>query len=140
MPDHTPMDLAVFADDEGNSVRITVLGPEPSWSGGFAAEIIVETPFVNGRTDLILYDSKLQAWAEALDRLDAGEDIAWMEMSNGPSVFIRLAGDRDCPEVTVEDESHSMVTVRVPVVLPDGWIADHRERLRLLREGPRPRP
>ncbi|GAA2081348.1 hypothetical protein GCM10009780_18790 [Actinomadura alba] len=52
---------------------------------------------MSGRTDLILSDSKLRVWADALDRLDAGEDIAWMAMSRGPSVFIRLTGDRDCP-------------------------------------------
>ncbi|WP_220451704.1 DUF5959 family protein [Streptomyces qaidamensis] len=40
-------------------------------------------------------------------------------MSNGPSVFIQLAGERDCPEVVVEDELGSMVTVRVPLVPPD---------------------
>lgn len=134
MPDFAPLDLALFADEEGNSVRITVLGPVPHWPEGLTSEIVVCTPFVSGRTDLTLYDSKLLAWAEALDKLDAGEDIAWMETSNGPSVLIHLAGERDCPEVVVEDESRSMVTVRVPVDLPQGWIADHRERLRLLRE------
>ncbi|MGQ7747213.1 DUF5959 family protein [Streptomyces sp. WC2508] len=41
-----------------------------------------------------------------------------------------LTGERDCPEVVVEDESESMVTVRVPLVPPDDWIADHRQRLR----------
>ncbi|MEV4877444.1 DUF5959 family protein [Streptomyces cyaneofuscatus] len=30
----------------------------------------------------------------------------------------------------VEDEEWSMVTVRVPLVPPDDWIADHRRRLR----------
>ncbi|MFJ9690546.1 DUF5959 family protein [Kitasatospora sp. NPDC101183] len=40
--------------------------------------------------DLALYVSKLESWANALDRLDAGEDIAWMEMSRGPSIFIQL--------------------------------------------------
>jgi hypothetical protein len=53
-----------------------------------------------------------------------------MEMSSGPSIFIQLTGERDCPEVVVEDESGSMVTVRVPLVPPDNWIADHRQRLR----------
>ncbi|MFF4392694.1 DUF5959 family protein [Streptomyces sp. NPDC001552] len=53
-----------------------------------------------------------------------------MEMSRGPSVFVQLTDDRDCPEVVVEDESGSMVTVRVPFVPPDVWIADHRQRLR----------
>lgn len=129
-----PIDLAVFADEEGNSVRITVLGPVPDWPAGLAADIVVQTPFVSGRTGLILFDSRLQEWAEALDRLDMGEDIAWMRMSRGPSLSICLTGDRDCPEVVVDDETRSMVTIRVPVALPEGWIADHHERLRLLRE------
>ncbi|MEU8965540.1 DUF5959 family protein [Streptomyces sp. NPDC048491] len=38
-------------------------------------------------------------------------------------------GEHDCPEVVVEDESGSMVTVRVPLVPLDDWIADHRQRL-----------
>ncbi|MFJ8731952.1 DUF5959 family protein [Streptomyces bauhiniae] len=37
-------------------------------------------------------------------------------------------------EVVVEDESGSMATVRVPVGLPDGWIDDHRRRLRQVRD------
>lgn len=53
-----------------------------------------------------------------------------MEMSSGPSILIQLTGERDCPEVIVEDESGSMVTVRVPLVPPDDWIADQRQRLR----------
>lgn len=132
MADFEPMDLVVLADDEGNSVRVHVLGPEPSWPQGLAAEIVVETPFVTGRTDLVLSGHKLRAWAEALDKLDAGESAAWMELSRGPSIAVRLTGDRDCPEVVVDDESCSMVTVRVPVVLPEDWIEDHRVRLRTL--------
>jgi len=136
--DVAPMDLVVLADDEGNSVRIKVLGPEPTWSAGLAGEIVVETPFVSGRTSLILSASKLQAWGNALDSLDAGQDIAWMAMDRGPSVFIQLTGDRDCPEVVVEDESYSMVTVRVPIVLPGDWIASHRRRLRALTDSWKP--
>ncbi|MXG28373.1 DUF5959 family protein [Streptomyces sp. YIM 132580] len=67
-----------------------------------------------------------------LDRLDVGEDAARREMSRGPSLFIRLTGERERPEVVVEDEGWSMVTVRVPLVPPDDRIADHR---RLLRRG-----
>ncbi|MEU5220976.1 DUF5959 family protein [Streptomyces sp. NPDC020807] len=123
MGDIAPRALIFLADDEGNSVTVNVLG------AGLEAEIVVRTPFVSGRINLVLYASKLESWADALNRLDAGEDVAWMEMSNGPSIFIQLAGERDCPEVVVEDESGSMVTVRVPIVPPDDWIADHRERL-----------
>jgi hypothetical protein len=125
-----PGELISLADDEGNSVVVNVLGCDPGWTAGLDAEIVVKTPFVSGRIDLALYLSKLESWADALSRLDAGEDVAWMEMSRGPSLFIQLTGERDCPEVIVEDESGSMVTVRVPLVPPDDWIADHRRRLR----------
>ncbi|MGW1328058.1 DUF5959 family protein [Streptomyces antibioticus] len=125
-----PRELISLADDEGNSVSVNVLGRSPGWTAGLDAEIVVKTPFVSGRIDLALYVEKLESWADALDRLDAGEDVAWMEMRSGPSVLIQLTGERDCPEVVVEDESGSMVTVRVPLVPPDNWIADHRHRLR----------
>lgn len=124
-----PRELIFLADEEGNSVSVNVLGRGLRWSAGLDAEIVVRTPFVSGRVDLVLTTSKLERWADALNRLDAGEDVAWMEMSRGPSIFIKLTGERDCPEVVVEDESGSMVTVRVPLVPPDDWIADHRQRL-----------
>src|SRR5258708_25555173 len=63
-----PMDLVVLADDEGNSVCVKVLGRHPDWSAGLAAEIVVQTPFVSGRIDLVLSASKLEAWADALAR------------------------------------------------------------------------
>ncbi|KUM84419.1 MULTISPECIES: DUF5959 family protein [Streptomyces] len=125
-----PRELISLADDEGNSVSINVLGRSPGWSAGLDAEIVVKTPFVSGRVDLALYVARLESWAAALDRLEAGEDVAWMDMNRGPSLFIQLTGERGCPEVVVEDESGSMVSVRIPLVPPNGWIADHRERLR----------
>lgn len=134
MDDEPPRGLISLADDEGNSVAVDILGRNPRWTAGLDAEIVVKTPFVSGRIDLALSVSKLESWADALDRLDAGEDAAWMEMSRGPSIFIQLAGERDCPEVVVEDESGSMVTVRVPLIPPDSWIADHRQRLRQVRD------
>ncbi|WYB29071.1 DUF5959 family protein [Streptomyces sp. SM1P] len=130
MGDRPPRELICLADDEGNSVSVNVLGRSPGWTAGLDAEIVVRTPFVSGRIDLALYVPRLESWADALDRLDAGEDVAWMKMSSGPSIFIQLTGERDCPEVVVEDESGSMVTVRVPLVPPDDWVADHRRRLR----------
>ncbi|MEU5622580.1 DUF5959 family protein [Streptomyces tendae] len=130
MGDSPPRELISLADDEGNSVSVNVRGRSRSWAAGLDAEIVVKTPFVSGRIDLALYVARLESWADALDRLDAGKDVAWMEMSRGPSIFIQLTGERDCPEVVVEDESGSMVTVRVPLVPPDDWIADHRRRLR----------
>ncbi|MGI5401246.1 DUF5959 family protein [Streptomyces sp. CA-135486] len=129
MGDIVPRELISLADDEGNSVTVNVLGRSSGWAAGLDAEIVVRTPFVSGSCYLALYIAKLESWSDALNRLDAGEDVAWMEMSRGASIFIQLVGERDCPEVVVEDESGSMVTVRVPIALPDDWIADHRQRL-----------
>ncbi|MFD5461605.1 DUF5959 family protein [Kitasatospora sp. NPDC127059] len=123
------LDLALFRDDEGNSVRITVLGPLPGVPGGLAAEIVVDTPFVAGRVKLSLWRSRLTSWGEALDRLEAGEDIAWLHVQRGPSVFVQLDGERGCPEVVIEDALVSMATVRVPIDLPPDWIATHRHLL-----------
>ncbi|WP_327180514.1 DUF5959 family protein [Streptomyces sp. NBC_01334] len=66
---------------------------------------------------------------EALDRPEAGEDIAWLHVQRGPSVFIHLNGQRDCPEVVVDDDLTSMATVRVPIDLPTDWIETHRHLL-----------
>lgn len=133
MADTAPRELLLLADDEGNSVTVNVLGRDRGWAAGLDAEIVVRTPFVSGRVRLVLSASKLKSWGEALERLDAGEDAGWMEMDRGPSISIQLRGERDCPEVVVEDETVSMVTVRVPVVPPDDWIADHRRRLDQVR-------
>ena len=130
MGDSPPRELISLADEEGNSVSVNVLGRSPRWTAGLDAEIVVRTPFVSGRIDLALYVARLESWADMLDRLDAGEDVAWMRMSSGPSISIQLTGERDCPEVVVADENGSMVTVRIPLVPPDDWIADHRRRLR----------
>ncbi|MEV0557468.1 DUF5959 family protein [Streptomyces sp. NPDC050597] len=126
-----PTDLALLADEEGNSVRITVLGRHPLMAAGLAAEIVVETPFVRGRLELALWRRRLEAWGRALDAAShRGEDIAWMTVEQGPSISIRLTGERDCPEVIVEDDTISMATVCVPVDLPRNWIDGHRQKLR----------
>lgn len=53
-----------------------------------------------------------------------------MTVERGPSISIRLTGERDCPEVIVEDDTISMATVCVPVDLPRNWIDSHRRKLR----------
>ncbi|WP_405512596.1 DUF5959 family protein [Streptomyces canus] len=62
------------------------MGRGLGWSAGLDAEIVVRTPFVSGRVALVLTTSKSERWADALDRLDVGEDVAWMKMSRGPSI------------------------------------------------------
>jgi hypothetical protein len=127
-----PYELVRLSDD-GNEVRITVLSAASAslWE----AEISVRSTFVKGRTLLMLFPSKLKSWAQALERLAAGEDVTWMESGNGPTVRIRLDGEYDCPDVEVEDESLSMVTVRVPIALEGDWVGDHQARLARFLEG-----
>ncbi|MFF8771824.1 DUF5959 family protein [Kitasatospora sp. NPDC015120] len=129
------LDLALLCDDEGNGVRITVLGPLHGVAGGLSAEIVVDTPFVAGRLTLSLWRSRLTSWAEALDRLEAGEDVALLHVQRGPSVFIHLNGARHCPEVVVEDGLVSMTTVRVPIDLPADWVTTHRALLAAVLDG-----
>ena len=129
-----PLDLATFADDEGNAVRITVSGPSSTSADGLAAEIVVDTPFVSGQLALFLPKWRLDAWGAALDRLAAGEDVTWLGVERGPTVWVRLTGERDCPEILVEDDLVSMASVRVPVDLPADWIATHRRLLAAVLE------
>ena len=81
-----------------------MLGPLLGVSAALAAEIVVDTPFVSGRLDLSLSQSQLDSWSRALDQLEAGEDIAWLHVQRGPSVFIHLTGQYPCTVVFPLDE------------------------------------
>ncbi|WP_405973461.1 DUF5959 family protein [Streptomyces sp. NBC_00988] len=121
-----PYDLVRLSDLE-NEVVITVLSPmdSPFWE----ARIMVTSTFVKGATLLVLSPAKLDSWAKALEELRRGRDVVWMKTDRGPTISIQLDGERDCPEVVVEDESLSMVTIRIPIALEEGWIADQQARL-----------
>ena len=122
-----PFELVRLTDFE-NEVRIVV---QSSMDDAFwEARIEITSLFVKGSTLLVLSRAKLDSWGQALEALSAGQDITWMRTDRGPTVSVRLEGERDCPEVVVEDESISMVTVRVPIALEEGWIADHQARVR----------
>ena len=127
-----PYELVRLSDGE-NELRITVLAPESA--DRWEAEIAVQRLFGPGSTRLMVYPSKRHSWARALGRLAVGEDVTWMASGNGPTVRVRLDGGYDCPEIEVEDESSSMVTVRVPIALEGDWIADHQGRLARFVEG-----
>ncbi|OKK02070.1 DUF5959 family protein [Streptomyces sp. CB02400] len=122
-----PFELVRLTDFE-NEVRITVQSAmdDASWE----ARIEITSLFVKGSTLLVLSRAKLDSWGQALEALSMGQDITWMRTARGPTVSVQLEGERDCPEVVVEDESISMVTVRIPIALEDGWIADHQVRVR----------
>lgn len=137
--DFVPMNLVLLSDEEGNSVCVRVLGPypkdpeAPGLPAMLKAELILDTTFVSGREELALWASRLGEWERVLAKLEAGEDAGWMTVGSGLSLSIELQGKRDCPEVVVEEVTTSMVTVRVPMDLPEDWIPDHRRRLNELR-------
>jgi hypothetical protein len=122
-----PFELVRLTDFE-NEVRIVV---QSSMDDAFwEARIEITSLFVKGGTLLVLSRAKLDSWGQALEALSLGRDTTWMWTDRGPTVSVRLEGERDCPEIDVEDESVSMVTVRIPIALEEGWIADHQARLR----------
>lgn len=126
-----PFELVRLSDFE-NEVRIVVQSAmgDAFWE----AKIEITSLFVKGSTLLVLSRPKLEAWAHALEALSLGQAITWMQTDRGPTVSVQLEGERDCPEVVVEDESISMVTVRIPIALEDGWIADNQARIRCFIE------
>ncbi|MGW1885904.1 DUF5959 family protein [Streptomyces sp. NPDC001970] len=83
MGDSVPRELLSLADDVRDSVTVNVLGRDPRWAAGLDAEIVVRTPFASGRGDSVLPTSKPDSGAGALNRLDADEDVAWMEWDRG---------------------------------------------------------
>ncbi|MER5918509.1 DUF5959 family protein, partial [Streptomyces sp. NPDC001982] len=86
-----PIDL-IRLRGEGNSVVLRLGGRQHPQglgaAGARAGEFLVETPFVRGSLRTWVFPDDLRHWQEAMDALDAGQDIAWREGTRGPEVFI----------------------------------------------------
>ncbi|MFI1000024.1 DUF5959 family protein [Streptomyces galbus] len=126
------VDLIRLADDEGNSVVVRVTGRDMpgvlTRHDTLTADVLVTTGFVSGHLELWLLPGDLAEWEAALESLAAGQDITWLG-DRAPEIRVRLAGERGCPEVVVEDVPGSMATVTVPVALEEGWTDEQRRRL-----------
>jgi len=133
-----PMDL-IRLEGEGNSVVLRISGRERREDLGvtgvefevLAAEFLVDTPFVRGSLRAWVFPEELRQWQEALDALDAGQDIAWREGVRGPELHIERDGDGERVHVTVRDDSMSLTAVTVTVPLADAWFDDAYQRLEL---------
>ncbi|MER5179483.1 DUF5959 family protein [Streptomyces sp. NPDC002896] len=130
-----PIDL-IRLEGEGNSVVVRITGIHdaglaegPAAGDVLAGEILVDTPFVRGSTGISVFPKDLQQWQEALDALDAGQDIAWREGVRGPEVFVERDMDEERAHVTIKDGSMSLTTVTVTVPLADSWFDDAYRRL-----------
>ncbi|MBA2948943.1 DUF5959 family protein [Streptomyces himalayensis] len=140
-----PIDL-IRLEGAGNSVVLRITGrvrearpgAEPgageAASDVLAGEVLVDTPFVRGSIGISVFPEDLQQWQEALDALDAGQDIAWREGVRGPEMFIERDVDEERAHVTIKDSSMSLTTVTVTVPLLDTWFDDAYQRLDLTWE------
>ncbi|MGW1893491.1 DUF5959 family protein [Streptomyces sp. NPDC002004] len=129
-----PIDL-IRLEGEGNTVVLRLTGKQPrqdpAAAAALAGEFLVETPFVRGRLDTWVVPDDLRHWQEALDALDAGQDIAWREDTRGPELVIERDAAQERAHVTIRDHSMSLTTVTVTVPLADEWFDDAYHRLDL---------
>ncbi|MFE2559596.1 DUF5959 family protein [Streptomyces sp. NPDC059352] len=127
-----PIDL-IRLEGDGNSVilRITEKGEwkRSAETDALVGEFLVDTPFVRGTLKTWIFLEDLRQWQQALDSLDAGQDIAWREGERAPWLFIELDEDDDRCQVTIKDHSSSLTTVTVTVPLVDAWFDDAYRRL-----------
>ncbi|EFL31658.1 predicted protein [Streptomyces viridochromogenes DSM 40736] len=132
-----PIDL-IRLEGQGNSVVLRITGSErrdhPHRPDVLAGEFRIDTPFVRGGLPTRLLAGDLRQWQQALDMLDAGQDIAWRADTRAPGLFIERDEDDDRCQVTIRDDSMSLTTVTVTVPLADTWFDDAYRRLDLALE------
>lgn len=129
-----PIEL-VRLEGDGNSVVLRITGPAPQGAGSgdvLVGEFVVDTPFVQGGLKVWVFPAELREWQEALDALDAGQDVVWREFSRGPSMAIERDVEEERARVTVKDSSGSLTSVTVTVPLADSWFDDAYEHLDLV--------
>jgi hypothetical protein len=122
-----PHDLIHLAGG-GSTFALQIRGTYPGSDDLLDGELRIDTTFVTGRLQIWLAQDTLNGWRDALDVLDAGDDVAWDTGTRGPMVsfehqeFDRLA-------VTIKDPDASLATVTVPIRLTDDWFDDAYDRL-----------
>ncbi|MBM9504291.1 DUF5959 family protein [Actinacidiphila acididurans] len=127
-----PIEL-IRLEGEGNSVILRLTGREKlhdeAAADVLAGEFLVETPFVRGSFRTWVHPDELEQWQEALDALDAGQDVEWREGKRGAEMFIERDAAEERAQVTIRDTSMSLTSVTVTVPLADGWFDEAYERL-----------
>ena len=127
-----PIDL-IRLEGHCNKVVLRITGPQPDMSGSaLIGEFQIETPFVRGSLHAWFSPDDLWEWRNALDALDAGEDVAWRADTRGASVFIERIVDEDLALFTIKDDEGAATAVTVTVPMPDPWFDDAYERLDLV--------
>ncbi|WP_225849325.1 DUF5959 family protein [Streptomyces sp. HPF1205] len=115
----------------GDSGSVTVLITGRAEGAALAAQVVVDTPFVQGSATMSLVPADLAEWQDALDALDTGKDVAWLEGERAAGLVVEVepgpGGGR--AHVTVAGDAASPVTVALDVTLTDAWFDDAYHRL-----------
>lgn len=131
--DANALELFRFADPV-QSVTLRVACDAPMVAGEeryYAAEIAVESGFVNGTVGLHISDADLDEWGRCLDALEADEGAEWPP--GGRSAWLSVIPE-DPLEVTVHDSPSTQIAVQIPVDVQAGWLEDNRLRLEHVRK------
>lgn len=118
----------IHLERAGTTFALRIRGTYPGSDDLLDGEIRIDTAFVTGRLQIWLARETLDSWRDALDVLDAGDDVEWDTGTRGPVVsfghveFGRVA-------VTVRDPESSMVSVTVAIKVDDDWFDDAYDRL-----------
>ena len=127
------VELFRFADPV-QSVTVEVRCSDPLLMGEeryYAAEIVVESDFVNGRVGLQVSLKDLDEWERCLAALQAEEGAEWP--AGGRSAWLEVVPD-DPVDVTVHDSPSTQIAVRVPIDVGSEWLQENRLRLAGVRE------
>ncbi|WP_312870177.1 DUF5959 family protein [Streptomyces himalayensis] len=126
------LELFRFAD-RVQSVTLRVACDAPMVTGEeryYAAEIVLESGFVNGTVGLHISGGDLDEWGRCLDALEAEEGAEWPP--GGRSAWLSVV-PQDPLEVTVHDSPSTQIAVQVPVDVATGWLKENRLRLEHVR-------
>ncbi|MFI5961064.1 DUF5959 family protein [Streptomyces asoensis] len=119
--------------DRSQSVTVEVRCEAPLMMGHeryYAAEIVLESGFVNGRLRLQVSHADLDAWELCLDALEAEEGVEWPPGDR--TAWVDVTPD-DPVEVTVHDAPSTQISVRVPIDVTADWLEESRLRLARVR-------
>ncbi|BFP50195.1 DUF5959 family protein [Streptomyces griseus] len=131
--DANALELFRFADPV-QSVTLQIACDAPMVAGEeryYAAEISVESGFINGTVGLHISDADLDEWGQCLDALEADEGAE--RPPGGRSAWLSVVAE-DPLEVTVHDSPSTQIAVQIPVDGPAGWLEDNRLRLEHVRK------
>ncbi|WP_329152219.1 DUF5959 family protein [Streptomyces anulatus] len=131
--DANALELFRFADPV-QSVTLQVACGAPMVAGEeryYAAEIVVESGFINGTVGLHISDADLDEWGQCLGALEADEGVEWPP--GGRSAWLSVIPE-DPLEVTVHDSPSTQIAVQIPVDVPAGWLEENRLRLEHVRK------